>query len=189
MKGKAAIFFDRDGTLIKDIGYAYKIEDLAILSGVIEGMKLLKDLGFIFFIVTNQSGIGRGYFAEKEMSLFNNELIRELNKEGIEIEDIKFCPHLPEENCICRKPSPFFVNLLIKEYNINTDDSFFIGDKESDILCGKNSGLLTVLVTGEPSKESDKELYNKFSGLEGMADYIVSDIEEFANILLDQQSA
>ncbi len=155
MNMEKAILLDRDGTLIEDKNYAYKIEDLEILPGVIEGLReLQKD--FIFIIVTNQSGIGRGYYTTEDFHNFNNHLIRLLKKENIKILKTYFCPHLREEGCDCRKPNTKFIDEIINHFNVNIKESWMMGDHPSDIQFGINAGCRTVfLTTGHGDKHLD----------------------------------
>jgi len=139
-----AILIDRDGVLVEDIGYHHKLEDFKLVPNAVEGLKLLKDYKLI--IVTNQSGIGRGYFTIKDFENFNNHLIQELKKHNIKIEKTYFCPHKPEDNCDCRKPKTKFLKKAEKEFRIDLKKSFVIGDKKEDIEMGKNVGCKTVLV-------------------------------------------
>ena len=152
-----AVFLDRDGTLNKDPapGYVHKTEDFELLPGVIEGLKILRE-EFIFIIITNQSGIGRGYYTEEDFFAFNNLLVETLAKEGIKIQAIYFCPHLKEDKCDCRKPNTKYIDLSVKEYNINKAESWMIGDHPSDMLLGLNAGIKTVfLLTGHGSEHTD----------------------------------
>ena len=163
MNETRAIFLDRDGTLNKDSGYVHKIEDFELLPGVIEGLKLLQD-EFIFIIITNQSGIGRGYYTVDDFQAFNNLLLTTLAKEGIEIEATYFCPHLKEEDCDCRKPKTKFLNQAVSEFKINLQDSWIIGDHPSDVLLGTNAGCNTVfLLTGHGMEHYHELEENKFN--------------------------
>lgn len=146
MGKKKAIILDRDGTLIEDSDYAYKVEDLEILPGVIEGLKLLQK-EFLFFIVTNQSGIGRGYYTTEAFHNFNNHLIRLLKEENIDIIRTFFCPHIREDDCECRKPKTKFIKDIINEYDVNIQESWMVGDHPSDIQFGINGGCRTVFLT------------------------------------------
>ena len=101
-----ALFFDRDDTLIVDKNYMYKVADLEYFPDTIPTLKKLQELGFLLFIITNQSGVGRGYFSVEQMHEFNNHMISDLASQGIEIKELVFCPHAPEDNCECRKPKP-----------------------------------------------------------------------------------
>jgi histidinol-phosphate phosphatase family protein len=148
MNEKKAIFLDRDGTLNRDPGYVYKIEDFSLLPGVIEGLKILQD-EFIFIIITNQSGIGRGYYSIDDFHAFNNHLVNFLAEKGIEIKKTYFCPHLKEEGCDCRKPNTKFINQAVSEFNINLKKSWMLGDHPSDVNLGTNAGCNTVfMLTG-----------------------------------------
>lgn len=138
---RKAIFFDRDDTLIIDSNYMHKVEDLKFFGDTFTVLKELQSQGYLLFIVTNQSGIGRGYFNEEDMHNFNNAMLSELSAQGISIKEIVFCPHSPEQNCDCRKPSPKLLNQLCEKYKIDKKQSIMVGDKQSDIDAGKNAGL------------------------------------------------
>ncbi len=146
MTKNKALILDRDGTLIEDTNYAYKIEDLELLPGVIDGLKILQE-EFIFFIVTNQSGIGRGYYTEDDFHNFNAHLIQLLKEENIEIRKTYFCPHIKEDNCDCRKPKTKFIDIIVSEFNIKIKESWMFGDHPSDIQFGINGGCRTVFLT------------------------------------------
>jgi histidinol-phosphate phosphatase family protein len=138
-----AIFFDRDDTLIKDTGYMYKVEDLEFFKDTFEVLKSFQARGYLIFIVTNQSGIGRGLYTEEDMHIFNNNMLNALLKQGIKIQDLVFCPHAPGDECACRKPSPKLLNELCEKYDIDKSQSIMVGDKKSDVEAGNNAGLQT----------------------------------------------
>ena len=152
-----AILLDRDGTLTNDEhNYTYKIEDFKLLPGIIEGLKLLSK-NFIFVVITNQSGIGRGVYTEEDMHKFNVKLISELKKENIEIKKIYFCPHVPEDNCDCRKPATKNIEQAKKDFDIDMESSWMIGDHPSDIELGKRAGTRAVyLKTGHGEKHFEE---------------------------------
>ena len=155
MNKRKALIMDRDGTLIEDKNYAYKIEDFELFPGVIDGLKLLQN-EFLFFIVTNQSGIGRGYYTTEDFHKFNNHLINTLKREKIEIIKTYFCLHLKEDNCECRKPKTKFIDMINDEFNIDLNESFVVGDHPSDIEFGINAGCKTIfLTTGHGYKHLD----------------------------------
>ncbi len=151
--GHKAIFFDRDDTLIQDKGYMHDPTDLIFFPESISTLRELQEKGFLLFIVTNQSGIGRGYFQEADMHKFNQHMLAELKTAGIEIKDIVFCPHAPENNCECRKPSPKLINDLCEKYDIDKNLSYMVGDKESDIKAGENAGLTSIKITSGEIKK------------------------------------
>ncbi|MFX0034614.1 MAG: D-glycero-alpha-D-manno-heptose-1,7-bisphosphate 7-phosphatase [Candidatus Hermodarchaeota archaeon] len=156
MAKNKAIILDRDGTLIEDKDYAYKVEDFELLPGVIEGLRLLSNL-FLLFIVTNQSGIGRGYYTIQDFHNFNNHLLKTLKSEKINILKTYFCPHIRKDNCECRKPKTKFIDDIINEFDIDTKRSWMIGDHPSDIEFGINAGCKTIfLTTGHGDKHIDE---------------------------------
>ena len=142
------IVLDRDGTIIEDRGYIHKIEDLKILPNAISGLKLFRDAGCRFIIVTNQAGIARGMFTSDQLDIFHNEFIRQLKTEGINIDKIYHCPHHPKftGGCECRKPSIGMVRAAEKEFDFDSSNAIFMGDKDSDTELGKNCMAITVLV-------------------------------------------
>ena len=146
-----AIFLDRDGTINVDHGYVYKVEELELLPGVIDALKLFKEAGFIFIVITNQSGIGRGYYTLEDANKFNKALSKLLANSNIEITEFYTCPHAPTTICSCRKPSPELINKAIESYNINPSNSYMFGDKKSDIECGENAGVKSFLITENES--------------------------------------
>jgi histidinol-phosphate phosphatase family protein len=151
-----AIILDRDGTLIEDKDYAYKIEDFELLPGVIEGLKILQK-NFLLFIVTNQSGIGRGYYTDREFHKFNDHLIEILKENKIRIERTFYCPHVKEDNCECKKPKIKYIREIVDGWNIDIEQSWMIGDHPSDIQFGINGGCRTIfLTTGHGDKHIDE---------------------------------
>lgn len=152
MSKKKAIILDRDGVLIEDKNYSYKVEDLEVLPGVIEGLKQLQ-ANFIFFIVTNQAGIGKGYYTIEDFHNYNDYLISILDENNIRIEKTFFCPHVKEDNCECRKPNPKYLNEIADQWGVDTSSSWMIGDHPSDIQFGINGGCKTVyMITGHGKK-------------------------------------
>ena len=147
-KKKKAIFLDRDGTINVDIGYEFSLEKCKLLPGVIDGLKLLEK-DHVFFIVTNQSGIGLGYYPHETFLEFNGCVLEKLGAHGIIILKTYCCPHAKEDKCDCRKPNPKYVLEAREEYNIDLRNSWVIGDHPSDVLLGINAGCKTAyLLTG-----------------------------------------
>ena len=140
-----AVFLDRDGTIIKDNGYIGNLSDVEFYSFTINALKLLQE-EFLLFIVTNQSGIGKGLVKEKDVENLNNHILNYLRKKEIKIEELFYCPHKTEDKCNCKKPLPYFIDLAAQKYNIDIDQSYVIGDHPSDILFAKNAGVAGVFV-------------------------------------------
>lgn len=146
MKQKA-IFLDRDGTINVDFGYLYKPEQLEFLPGAIEAMQIFRDLGYLLVVITNQSGIGRGYYTLEDAERFNEYMSAQLVKEGIEVADYFVCPHAPTEDCHCRKPHPTMVLEALAKYDIDPAQSYMFGDKQSDVDCGEAAGVRSFRIT------------------------------------------
>lgn len=142
-----AVFLDRDGTIIEDKYYMCDVKDLQLLKNSIEALRKFKQMGYLLIVITNQSGIGRGYFSQYQANQFNKAMLLVLEKNGCNIDATYTCPHAPEENCICRKPSPFMVEKAIQEWQIDPAKSYMFGDKETDVKCGNNAGVKSFKVT------------------------------------------
>ena len=175
---KKAIFLDRDGTINVEKDYIYKSEDLVFEEGTIEALKTFKNLGYILIVVSNQSGIARGYFTEEDLNIFNNNMNKILKKNGVEITEFYCCPHHPDgigeykKVCECRKPNNKMIEDAIKKYNIDREKSYMIGDKTSDIGAGLKSNLKTVLVkTGYGLKDMEKVDKNETLICENLKDF------------------
>ncbi|MBR3632425.1 MAG: HAD family hydrolase [Elusimicrobiaceae bacterium] len=175
-----AVFFDRDGTLIHERPGTYLSDPAAVrlYAPVPKALARLTKAGFQLFIVSNQSGIGRGYFTEKEVLAVHNRL-KELLK-PIQIRDIVFCPHAPDQACSCRKPGTLLGEQLIQKYNIDVSHSFMVGDKKADILFGQKLGCRAVLVT----TANGKHHLQKYPDLK--PDFIASDMLTAARYILKE---
>ncbi|WP_150152184.1 D-glycero-beta-D-manno-heptose 1,7-bisphosphate 7-phosphatase [Fusobacterium nucleatum] len=175
---KKAIFLDRDGTINVEKDYIYKREDLVFEEGSVEALKTFKNLGYILIVVSNQSGIAKGYFTEADLNIFNNNMNEILKKNGVEITEFYCCPHHPDgigkykKVCECRKPNNKMIENAIKKCNIDREKSYMIGDKISDIGAGLKSNLKTVLVkTGYGLKDMEKIDKNETLICENLKDF------------------
>jgi len=149
MKNKA-IFLDRDGVIIsnKDHYYIWKSEQLVIVDGVFENLQRLIMKGFLLFIVSNQGGISRGLYSKSDIEKLHEELIQTFRKNNIEISEIVFCPHHPEiEKCMCRKPGSLMIDKLVAKYKLSREESFLIGDSESDMEAAKKAGIQGIRIS------------------------------------------
>src|SRR3982751_6368748 len=134
-----AVFLDRDGTVMRDVDYCGEPQDVHIFKGASEALRRLKEHGYKLVVITNQSGIGRGYFNEKQYRAVEQEVNRQIGR-GV-IEATYYCPHLPGDNCKCRKPSAEMIVRAARDHQLDLTRSYFIGDKQSDIECGRNAGV------------------------------------------------
>jgi D-glycero-D-manno-heptose 1,7-bisphosphate phosphatase len=149
----AAIFIDRDGTINEEMGYINHPDRFRIFPFVPESIKIFNELGYIVIIVSNQSGVARGYFNEELVHELHNVLKKTVEKENAYINEIYYCPHHPLEgipkyriDCSCRKPKPGMVLKAKDKYNINLEQSYMIGDRYSDVLFGKRLKMNAALV-------------------------------------------
>ena len=154
MKLKAA-FFDRDGVLNVDKSYLYKIEDLEWIDGAKEALAYLTEKGYTIFVVTNQSGIARGYYTVTDMEKLHEFMAQQVAAAGGKIEKFYYCPHLPEGKvaeyaveCDCRKPKPGLILRAFAEYDIDKNAAFLIGDKPRDVESAEAAGIKGCLFEG-----------------------------------------
>ena len=152
-----AVFIDRDGTLNIDHGYIDTPEELQLYPGVPEGIQLLKENGFLIIVVTNQSGIGRGFFCHETVGKIHEKLRQDLSKKGANIDAIYYCPHHPDDDCDCRKPKTGMMEQAIHDFDIDITSSFIIGDRASDIQAGLAMGCSTLLISHDQKQRLERE--------------------------------
>ena len=150
---RKAIFLDKDGTLIPDVPYNVDPDFISLQNGVVEGLRLLKDHGYIFAVISNQAGVARGYFKVDDLEKVKEKLNLLLNKEGIYIGAYYFCPHHPLGKvpeyaiaCNCRKPEPGMILKAARDLDIDTPKSWMIGDILNDVEAGNKAGCKTILL-------------------------------------------
>tara|TARA_B100000787_G_scaffold170218_2_gene164913 strand:- start:91 stop:615 length:525 start_codon:yes stop_codon:yes gene_type:complete len=143
------IFLDRDGIINKEINYLYRIEDCIFIREIFETCQYFQKLGYKIIIITNQSGISRGYYNEKDFHKLTSWMLEQFTLKGVNILDVFYCPHGPKSICKCRKPNPgMFLEAKIK-HNISMDFSWMIGDNEIDIEAANRAGIHnTILIKG-----------------------------------------
>jgi D-glycero-D-manno-heptose 1,7-bisphosphate phosphatase len=146
---KKTLFLDRDGIINIDHGYVYRVEDFEFAEGIFEFLELFIEAGYRLFIVTNQSGIGRGYYSDKDFTVLTKWMLLEFEKRGIHIESVHYCNHAPEENCLCRKPQTGMVKAILLENSIDLKNSWLIGDKQSDIDLAHNANIAHTIAIGD----------------------------------------
>jgi D,D-heptose 1,7-bisphosphate phosphatase len=175
---KRAVFLDRDLTIIEDMEYSVDASKLKLLPGALEGLKRLREAGYLLVVVTNQSGIARGYFDEASLKAFNAEFVRWMAGKGIALSGTYYCPHYAEGSvpeyavrCACRKPGPGLLLRAAKELNLDLHASWMIGDRPADIGAGRAAGTRAVRIGRSGSDEPP-------------ADFDAADLLEAAEIIL-----
>ncbi len=143
---RPAVFIDRDGTINEHVEYLSEPSKFKEIPGAYEGIKRLQDLGFRIVVVTNQAGIGLGYFSREDLYAVNREMMKQASQQGCSFDKIYFCPHSKADNCECRKPGTYFIERAERDLSIDVRKSFVIGDMTSDIKFGLDAGAQTVLV-------------------------------------------
>lgn len=176
-----AIFLDRDGTLNIDYGYVHEIDQFHFIEGSIEALQQLKQMGYLLVLVTNQSGIARGYFSEQQFLQLTEWMDWSLADRGVDLDGVYYCPHHPDgigefkQDCDCRKPKAGMLNQAIKELKIDPARSIMIGDKMEDMIAGKSAGIKTnILVrSGKPISEDGEKL----------ADHVIDSITDVVALI------
>ncbi len=174
-----AVFLDRDGVVMHDANYVGDVERVIVVPAALRSLKRLLDAGYRLFVVTNQSGVGRGYFTREAVEKIHAYLDAEFAKVGVHFDRYYVCPHHPEDNCDCRKPKPKFLREAAAEYGLDLARSFMVGDRSTDIQCGQNAGTRTILVlTGVGSETLAKG--------EVQPDHVAADIGHAVDWILQQ---
>jgi D-glycero-D-manno-heptose 1,7-bisphosphate phosphatase len=144
-----AIFLDRDGTVIEERGYLRDPEGVQLLPGAAEALARLAENGWKLIVVSNQSGVGRGLIPPDRMEQVHQRFLAVLGQSGVPVGASYICPHIPEDHCECRKPSPFLLHRAAREHGLDLSASWMIGDREGDILCGRNAACSTIWLRNE----------------------------------------
>ena len=160
-----AVFLDRDGVINKEIGYVFRVEDFVLTDDIISSLKKLQEAGFIFIVITNQSGIAKELYTHDDVETVHKHMLSLMKENGIKISEIYYCTHHPDvEPCICRKPDSGMLEKAIARFNIDVSKSFMIGDKERDVQAAEKAGVKGILI------ESD-------SLLNGIAEKIINGLQ------------
>jgi D-glycero-D-manno-heptose 1,7-bisphosphate phosphatase len=176
---RRAVFLDKDGTLVKDVPYNVDPAKVRLMPGAIEGLRALNEAGFALIVITNQSGVARGFFEESALEGVELAIRDLLIGEGVHLAGFYYCPHLPpseagESACECRKPSPGLLRRAAAEHELNLPLSWFIGDIADDIEAGRRAGCRTVLIPGEGTEPHAAAL----------ADFVSGDLVEAAAVII-----
>ena len=156
------IFLDRDGVINKDTNYLSKIEEFEFINGIFKTCQYLLSLDYEIIIVTNQSGIARGYYSEKDFQNITQWMLSQFKINGVKILDVLHCPHSPDSNCNCRKPKPGMFIKAKNKYGIDMEKSWMVGDKEVDIIAANNSGIVNTILVRSGHEINEKKSNAKF---------------------------
>jgi D-glycero-D-manno-heptose 1,7-bisphosphate phosphatase len=176
-----AVFLDRDGTILEGTTYVGEVEHVGLIPRAPQALKGLQDAGYKLFIITNQSGVGRGYFTHEAVESIHAHLNEQFGEAGVRVDRYYVCPHHPEDNCECRKPKPKFLLDAAREYHLDLARCFMIGDRASDIQAGVNAGVRTVLVLTGGGRET-------LAKQEVKPDHVARDIVDAAAWILGHKS-
>jgi len=168
------VFLDRDGVINVEKNYLHTIEEFEFIEGVFESLLYLQELGYKLVIITNQSGIGRGYYTQEQYDILTTWMKKQFEKRNIFISDICCCPHSPKEECSCRKPKIGMIEQISSSIDIDYKNSWLIGDKDSDIETAYNANI--------PNTIQVKSGHN-FCESESKASFIVNSIKDIATII------
>lgn len=173
---KKYILLDRDGTVIFDKHYLSDPDGVELLPGAVEGLKAMVDMGFGLVILTNQSGVGRGYYDDASVHACNERMAELLQPHGVSFDGVFYCPHTPDEACACRKPQPGLMEQAASFLGFDPAASYMIGDKEADMGVGRNTGATTILVrTGKGADHEER--------CRDLADHVVDDLRGAAAVI------
>lgn len=176
---KPAVFLDRDGTINEHIEYLSEPERFKAIPGAFQAIKQLRERGFRIIVVTNQPGIGLGYFTKEDLYAVNREMLRQASQEGAAFDRIYFCPHSKADNCQCRKPGTFFLARAESDLNVDLKGSYVIGDMTSDVQLGINAGCRSILV--KSGRGGDDRIY------QNSPDYTARDLEEAVRWIVEER--
>ncbi len=170
------VLLDRDGTVIVERSYLSDPDQVALIPGAVEGLRTLSRMGLGLLIVTNQSGIGRGYFDEARLAEIHQRMCEMLADRGVALDGIYVCPHTPEDGCACRKPETGLITKAAAQHGFEPAEAFVVGDKASDVALGQRVGACTFLVrTGYGAQHEATE--------RARPDYVVDDFLEATRII------
>lgn len=176
MSNRRFVLLDRDGTVIVERHYLSDPAEVQLLPGTAVGLRKMREMGLGLAVITNQSAVGRGFIDERRLDQIHARMCELLQEESIFLDGIYFCPHLPEDNCDCRKPKGALPNIAASELGFDIRDSFVIGDKACDVDMGQRLGATTILVlTGYGGKTAAEQT--------ARPDYVVPDLEQAAVVI------
>jgi D-glycero-D-manno-heptose 1,7-bisphosphate phosphatase len=170
------VLLDRDGTIVIDKHYLHDPDGVELLPGAARGLRRMRALGWGLAVLTNQSGVGRGYYDEAAVRACNLRMAELLREQGVELDGVFFCPHAPEAGCRCRKPAPGLMEQAAAALGFDPRQAVMIGDKDADMLLGRAVGAATILVRTGKGTEHEARCRDS-------ADHVVDDLAQAAEII------
>jgi D-glycero-D-manno-heptose 1,7-bisphosphate phosphatase len=156
------VFLDRDGVINKEVGYLHKSKDFEFIDGIFKACQFFQKLDYKLIVITNQSGIARGYYQEEDFHVLTEWMLAQFEQQGVNILDVFFCPHGPESTCECRKPQPGMLLDARNKYNIDMKNSWMIGDKEADVGAANAAGVNNTILVKSGHKIDEANSKAKF---------------------------
>jgi histidinol-phosphate phosphatase family protein len=173
-----AVFLDRDGTMARDVPYCSHPGDFELFPDTSRAVRLFNEHDYSVIVITNQSGVARGYFTEDVLEQIHRKMLHQLTEGGAHIDGIYYCPHHPDDDCKCRKPKPQMIMQAVKEHDIDLKRSFMVGDQPMDIQLGRNVGCRTVLIPSGAGQNDSKS---------PSPDYVAPDLYQAALWIIEQK--
>jgi D-glycero-D-manno-heptose 1,7-bisphosphate phosphatase len=177
-KPNKALFLDRDGVLIEYVPYLSHPNQVRIPVGAGETLKKWQDAGYLLIVITNQSGVARGYFSMRDVEAVHTQMCQEYERFNVKFQDIFMCPHQPSDNCKCRKPSPQMIFEASEKHLVEISHSFFIGDAFSDIECAVNAGCNPILLLTSRTEAKTKILSHHQATI-----HLVNEVKETVRLI------
>lgn len=181
---RPAVFLDRDGVINRDGGHVHKVEEFHFIDGAFDACREMTKAGYRLIVITNQSGIARGYYTEDDFNHLTSWMLDEFRRQGVEIDGVYYCPHHPlhgvgdyRRSCDCRKPAPEMILRAAREHSLDLRRSILVGDKATDIEAGRAAGVgcCVLVLTGHPINDADaNKADNIFDDLPGVASALVN---------------
>jgi D-glycero-D-manno-heptose 1,7-bisphosphate phosphatase len=182
---KAAVFLDRDGTICEEVGYLNHLSRFHMFPFAPASIRRLNDRGLLVFVITNQSGVARGYYPESLVQTVHDLMTKQLSQAGAHLDGIYYCPHTSADACICRKPGPGMLRQASSEHGVDLTRSFVVGDRHSDVELAHSVGARSIMVrTGY----GEGEILWHAQGWEIMPDFIAADLTAATDWILEQSS-
>jgi len=187
MRRTKMIFIDRDGVINKDPGgwtkysYVTELKDLRFIPGALKALKILNRNGIKVIVISNQAGVGKGYFSEEKLAEVNAKMLDEISRHGGRIEEVYYCIHKDEDNCRCRKPKTGLLDDAVRKYHINPSETYFIGDSNVDVIAGRRIGAKTVFVLSGKTPLEEMKRWNE------RPDYVFRDLLEAVKWLVEKE--